>query len=605
MDIESAGIDALQTALSRPGGALLVGANSWRSGAGALLLTDPVTTAEIADVADVRDFLDDIEAHQRRGYCVVAYLCYEAGAAFGLPNHEPWERIPLGWMAAYARDTIHELAPRYLRPACAPPDMTGVDVDLDVTQEHYTGAIAAIKELIASGDTYQVNYTCRAGFRHQGDPLAYFLTMVRSHPVPYAAYVNLGESQILSMSPELFLQRRGGRLLSKPMKGTRARGRTQAEDAALAEDLTTAPKDRAENLMIVDMVRNDLGRVAVVGSVEVPRIFTAEKYRTVWQMTTDVTATTADGVRLSDIFAATFPGASITGAPKYRTMEIIRELEPQQRGVYCGAMGLFEPDGDFTCNLPIRTLVHTDGDYHLGIGAGIVWDSDPDAEYDETLLKSHFALRVLPELSLWETILLDGNGHYALLEEHLARMAGSADYFGIAFEPSETRSALERFAREAAGECVVRLELSQDGELTLVPREAPAPPIRPVRLLVCTEQVDAGNRLLYHKTSLRELYNRAREAGLEQGYFEVVFTNHDGHVTEGTITNVFIRSGGRWLTPPITDGLLPGTWRARHIEQVDAIERSLTVQHLVDAEEVVVGNSVRGAVIVDQIETAP
>lgn len=596
--------DGLRTALARPGAALLVGDGSWRDGARGLLFADPLSISTITAPDGVRDFIDDIEQQQRSGHRVLGYLCYEAGAAFGLPTHKPWERVPLGWMAAYAPESVLELDPGCLRPASRAPDMASVQVRLDVTKDHYTGAIAAIKELIASGDTYQVNYTCRAGFRYGGDVLDYFLAMVRSHPAPYAAYINLGESQILSMSPELFLQRRGRTLLSKPMKGTRPRGRTTAEDEELVEDLTSALKDRAENLMIVDMVRNDLGRVAMIGSVEVPRLFTAEKYRTVWQMTTDVTATVADGAALSDIFAATFPGASITGAPKHRTMEIIKELEPQQRGVYCGALGLFEPGGDFTLNLPIRTLVHTDGDYHLGIGAGIVWDSDPDAEYDETLLKSHFALRVLPELSLWETLLLDADGRYVLLEEHLARMGASAEYFGIRFSTAGARHGLEQFARETDGACVVRMELSQDGEITLVPREVPVAPERPVRVLVSSEQVSADDRLLYHKTSLRELYKRARDAATDQGYFEVIFTNTDGHVTEGSITNLFVRSGQQWMTPPIADGLLPGTWRGHYIGQVGAVERSLRVEDIVQADEVVIGNSVRGAVIVDGIDVA-
>lgn len=596
--------DAVQVALARPGAALLAGSDSWRDGAGALLLTDPLAVSNIADVPEVRGLLNGIEQQQQNGNYVIAYLCYEAGAAFGLPTHEPWGRVPLGWMAAYAPESVLELDPGCLRPASRAPDMASVQVRLDVTKDHYTGAIAAIKELIASGDTYQVNYTCRAGYRYGGDVLDYFLAMVRSHPVPYAAYINLGESQILSMSPELFLRRRGQTLLSKPMKGTRPRGRTTAEDEEFVEDLTSALKDRAENLMIVDMVRNDLGRIAMIGSVEVPRLFTAEKYRTVWQMTTDVTGTVADDARLSDTFAATFPGASITGAPKHRTMEIIKELEPQQRGVYCGALGLFEPSGDFTLNLPIRTLVHTDGDYHLGIGAGIVWDSDPDAEYEETLLKSHFALRVLPELSLWETLLLDAEGRYALLEEHLARMAGSAEYFGIGFSAAGARGSLEQFAQGADGACVVRMELSQDGEISLASREVPAAPERPVRVLVSSEQASADDRLLYHKTSLRELYTRTREAATAQGYFEVIFTNTDGHVTEGTITNLFIRCGEQWMTPPVADGLLPGTWRGQYIGQVGAIEKSLRVGELLEADQVVVGNSVRGAVSVDEIDVA-
>jgi len=271
------------------------------------------------------------------------------------------------------------------------------DLHLNVTRDEYGAAIAAIKDYIAAGDTYQVNYTCHARFAAALDPRDYFLAMVRSHPVPYAAYVNLGPAQVLSLSPELLLDKRGPHLRTKPMKGTRPRGRTPAEDAALRAELTTSLKDRAENLMIVDMMRNDLGRICEIGSVAVPILFEAEQYGTVWQMTTTVTGQLRDDLGLADIIAATLPGSSVTGAPKRRTMEIIRELEPEPRGVYCGAIGLFTSDRDFTLNLPIRTLVHRDGQYDLGIGAGIVWDSDPQSEYEETLLKSQFARRLAPE----------------------------------------------------------------------------------------------------------------------------------------------------------------------------------------------------------------
>jgi para-aminobenzoate synthetase / 4-amino-4-deoxychorismate lyase len=360
-------------------------------------------------------------------------------------------------------------------------------------------------------------------------------------------------------------------------------------------------KDRAENLMIVDMVRNDIGRVSRIGSVRVPALFEAEKYRTVWQMTTTVTGEAREDASLRDIFAATFPGASITGAPKHRTMEIIRELEPDPRGVYCGALGLLAPGGDFTFNLPIRTLVHHEGRYLLGIGAGIVWDSDPRSEYDETLLKSRFAFRLEPDLRLFETILLDACGELTHLEEHLQRLARSAEYFDFPCDLSDLRERLASFAREIEPPAVVRLELADDGAVSLHARPAPAPLSEPIRVVLSHRRTDADDRLLLHKTSRRALYEEERARLPDCGADEAIFANTDGKLTEGAITNVFVRSGDGWVTPPVTDGLLPGVWRAAYIAEVGACVRSVGLAELLDAEAVVVGNSIRGAMRVGEI----
>ncbi len=586
----------------RPGGVLLVGRHTWADDAEALLLHDPSELMVAREAAGVPALLDRVEAEQRQGRYVAGSVCYEAGAAFGLPTHPPRDDIPLAWMAAYPPANVVRLAAASLHATGAPTDARDLDVGLGVTPRQYTAAIARIKALIASGDTYQVNYTCRARFDRPVDPLDYFLTMVRSHPVPHAAYLNAGDFQVLSMSPELLLRRRGDVLTSRPMKGTRARGRTLEEDDGLARDLAEAPKDRAENLMIVDMVRSDLGRVCRVGSVRVPALFTVEKYRTVWQMTTTVTGEVEPRATLRDIFAATFPGASITGAPKHRTMEIIRELEPDQRGIYCGAVGLFMPadggrSGDFTCSLPIRTLVHRSGRFELGIGAGIVWDSDPQAEYEETLLKAEFALRLSPDLRLFETILLDEAGEWRFEHEHLERLANSARYWDFPCDLHAVRRALHDLARSAQSPpLVVRLELSQDGEISLHAREAPAPVAGPVKVLVSERRTDPADRFLFHKTTRRALYDQQRAAAVQAGCFEVIFVNTRGRLTEGAITSLFVRRGEEWLTPPVGDGLLPGIWRAHFMAEVRAVERSLTLDDLFAADEVVIGNSVLGAV---------
>jgi len=587
--------------MRRPGSALLCGPRSWADDADALALHDPAEVLVARVPGEVPGLLDAVEAQQGAGRYVAGFVCYEAGAACGLPTHPPRADLPLAWMAAYPPEHVTRLGAKALEP---PGELAEVpQPELSVGEPEYLAAIARVKKLIAAGDTYQVNFTVRARLAWAVDPLAYFLAMLASHPVPYAAWIDTGDAQVLSLSPELLLRRRGGVLTSKPMKGTRPRGRTTEEDEALARELVTAAKDRAENLMIVDMVRNDLGRVCRVGSVRVPELFAAERYGTLWQMTSTVTGEQAPGATLAEVFAAILPGASITGAPKHRTMEIIRELEPEPRGVYCGAIGLFAPGagGDFTCGLPIRTLVHRDGGFELGIGAGIVADSDPRGEYEETLLKSEFARRLEPELRLFETLLLDETGCWRYEAEHLERLGRSAQYWGFAWEADAAREALRELAREARGPLVVRLELARDGGLALHPREAPGSVDGPVAVLVSARRTDAGDRYLYHKTSRRALYDDERARAVAGGYFEAIFVNAEGHVTEGAITNIFVRRGECWLTPPVSDGLLPGIWRASFLRETGAREQSLTVDDLRAADEVVIGNSVRGAVRVGRI----
>lgn len=589
--------------LNSPQAALFWGQRTWTDEPGLRLAHSPVRVLTAGTAEQIGPLLAAVEQETQAGNWVAAFVSYEGGAAFGLPNHAPSDLAPLAWMAAYDPATVLTLNPDDLPALPPPPGMGAQPVQLNVSREQYGAALDRIHEYIAAGDTYQVNYTCHARFAADWDPLAYFVTMVRSHPVPYACYLNLGEQQVLSVSPELFLQRRGQVLSSRPMKGTRKRGRTPAEDEALAAELVSTIKDRAENLMILDMVRNDLGRVGTIGSVRVPRMFTAEKYRSVWQMTSTVEVDLLPGATLPEIFAATFPGASITGAPKRHTMEIIQELEPEPRGLYCGAIGLFAPSGDFTCNLPIRTLIHRDGQFDLGIGAGILWDSQTGAEYEETLLKSRFAFRCMPDLRVFETLLLQADGQYAYLEEHLTRLAASAAYFDYPCDLGAIRKLLADHAGQHEGSAaeVVRLELDDQGRLTLQPRALPPLPAAPVRVVLAAETTDSANPLYFHKTTQRALYDRVRAGLAEAGHFEAIFANEAGELTEGTITNLFVRRGDEWLTPSLTAGLLPGIWRASFMAATGAREAALTPADLREADEVVIGNSVRGAVAVGEV----
>jgi para-aminobenzoate synthetase/4-amino-4-deoxychorismate lyase len=619
------------TQLLRQPGSILFCGNAWGglsprghcgredTPAPAILLHDPLRLVTGDDPDALPAALDDIERELAAGHIVAGFMCYEAGRTFGLQTHDPSNLTPLYWFGVYDEDAVGGVTDPDLsrcgreRPRVTAPTM-GVaavpEMGLNVTRDEYCAAIARIKDYIAAGDTYQVNYTCHARFEAELDPLDYFLAMVRSHPVPYAAYLNLGEAQIISISPELLLEKRGPILKTKPMKGTRKRGRTLAEDAALREELTVSLKDRAENLMIVDMMRNDLGRICEVGSVETPLLFEAEKYHSVWQMTTTVTgrlATTRGAghpgppVSLAEIIAATLPGSSVTGAPKQHTMEIIHELEREPRGVYCGAIGLLRPDGDFTFNLPIRTLVHRDGHYDLGIGAGIVWDSDPLDEYEETLLKSQFARRLTPDLRLFETLLIHADGSVAYEAEHLQRLQQSAHYWDYPFDAAAAREALRESAAALASPSIIRMELDQDGGPHFTTRPIPAPPAEPVRVLISPERTHSADRFLYHKTNQRALYDTAREQAMPEGFFEVLFCNEVGNLTEGAISNLFVRVGEGWLTPPLMDGLLPGIWRENFMAQNGAVEEHVTPELLAEAEEVVIGNSVRGTIRVDEV----
>lgn len=618
-------MDIIQ-ALKKPGSVLFCGKGTWLEGAHALWLTKPADIIWGQRPEELIEALQRAERLIAEGHIVAGYISYEAAPAFGLPAHEPLAPLPLFWLGVY--DKIEKI-----NTIGAPPALPAIpDMSLNISREQYIEAIARIKAYIASGDTYQVNYTCHARFVASLDPAAYFVALMRSHPVPYAAFMNIGEAQILSLSPELLLKKRGEWLTTKPMKGTRKRGRTPEEDEALRAELTAEIKDRAENLMIVDMMRNDLGRVCEIGSVSVPALFETERYRSVWQMTTTVTGRVSADVSLSRILEAIFPGSSVTGAPKKRTMEIIQELEREPRGVYCGAIGLFLPNGDFTINLPIRTLVHQEGKYDLGIGSGIVWDSDPLAEYEETLLKSQFARRLLPDLRLLETMLVSfapvsvniepsaqkasraqgGSAHIVYEQEHLQRLARSAHYWDFPFDIAQAKKALREFVEteiqrkteaesmEASSSFILRLELDQEGDFHWATRPLP-PPVSFVRVLISEKRTDFADRFLYHKTNQRALYEEELARAQQDGYFEVIFCNKQGHITEGAITNVFVCLAGRWLTPPLYEGLLPGIWRADFMEKMAAKEEPVTIEMLTQADEIVIGNSVRGAIYVDEI----
>jgi para-aminobenzoate synthetase/4-amino-4-deoxychorismate lyase len=492
-----------------------------------------------------------------------------------------------------------------------PAGIAGVRSNVD--EATFTGAIERIHDYIAAGDTYQVNYTYRIRFDAFGSVYALYARLRERQPVPYGALIQLPDGcAVLSLSPELFVRHDAGRLLARPMKGTAPASGDKDVDAVRSSALAADPKNRAENLMIVDLLRNDLGRIARTGSVGVPALFEVRRYSSVLQMTSTVQAQLADGISLEDIFDALYPCGSITGAPKRRTMEIIHELEPAPRGIYTGALGWIDPPafgakdgvrfGDFCLSVPIRTLVlhpEHNGVRHgeLGVGAGVVYDSDPGAEYAECRLKAGFLTGLPNSFEIFETIYATREDGCRHLERHLARLRASSAYFGYPFA--------EELARAGAiAACAVlpantphrlRLALQPDGEV-VVHTSVLAPLEGPVEVLLSGEPVDSCSLFARHKTNIRSRYDAAWKAAESVGAFDSLFFNERGELAEGGRSSVFVRVGGRWYTPPLSSGVLPGVMRGLLLEDPawNAIECPISRETLERAQEIVVCNALRG-----------
>ncbi len=488
------------------------------------------------------------------------------------------------------------------------------------SKENYLEAIHRIKEYIAAGDTYQVNYTLKLLFDFCGSPEAFYRDLRRSQSVAYGAIMHLGAEHILSLSPELFFRVNGKSISVCPMKGTSRRGRYWQEDQDLCEALKKDIKNRSENVMIVDLLRNDLGRLSHQvngGAVVTESLFNVERYESVLQMTSRIVTETDGNIfkksTILDVLKALFPCGSVTGAPKIRTMEIIRELEESPRGVYTGAIGYFSPDGDAAFNVPIRTIRLTDGKGEMGIGSGIVYDSDPEQEWEECLLKADFLTNPVPDFVLIETLLLEPANGYWLLDEHLVRLKESADYFSYLFPDDEIRRLLDDLQKNPnrSKKCYrVRLTLAKDGtlEITLHACDAPSfshlPDIPSViheglpAIGLSEYSTNSSSPYFFHKTSHRDLFNSEFARAQKEKLFDIVFFNERGELTEGCITNLILFLDGKYYTPPIASGLLSGIMRQQLLFQssVELCEKTLTMEDLYRAEAVFCCNSVRGVV---------
>lgn len=572
---------------------------------GCHLFERPLQVVTACDPGDVAASLARLEEALAQGFHVAGYFSYELGYLLEqrlgalLPKTRA---MPLLWFGIF--DTGRRLSARaagnWLAARAGGYDVS--DLRADLGESAYLKTFAEAREMIAAGDIYQINLTFKSRFKLDGCPIALYRDLRAKQPTQYGAIIKTDEFTILSLSPELFLQRDGTIITTRPMKGTEPRRGNERDDEQARKLLAGDDKQRAENLMIVDLMRNDLGRISQIGSVAVEDLFAVETYPTLHQMTTSVRARLHNDPGLMELLQALFPPGSITGAPKIRAMQLIRKFEQSPRGVYTGAIGMISPDRSMSLNVAIRTAVVTaDGRGEIGIGSGVVADSDGGTEYAECLLKSKFFSDPVRDFKLIETMLYDGELYddscgIWLLDEHMARLETSAGYFGFAFDGLAIAEKLEAFIAARQGQRLrVRLLLGVDGRLDLSAARQPATsPDHVVSYVVSPTRLNPQNIYLQHKTTRRQLFDDefARYSG--KGADEVIYCNDRDELSEGSRTTIFLERHGRLITPALSSGLLPGTLRAHLLAGGQAVEEVLSVDELARAETVYLGNSVRG-----------
>ncbi len=553
----------------------------------------PSSVIQALAPADVPGALAALEAALAEGRHVAGWFGYELG--YALEPHLaalqwPQRDLPLLWFGVFdAPEAITRADLGRARAAYAGPLRHEWDAAA------YAARFALVHDDIAAGDIYQANLSFRARFAFAGDPMGLYLRLRATARAPHGAFIDDGTRQILSLSPEQFFAiAPGGAITARPMKGTAPRGHDERADARAKAALAASPKDRAENLMIVDLVRNDIGRLALIGSVAVRDLFAVETYPTLHTMVSTVTAQLRPATGVAAIVRALFPCGSITGAPKIRAMQIIREMEQSPRGVYCGAIGYFAPDGSAAFNVAIRTVVLEGGQGTLGIGGAVVQDSNADGEYAECLLKARYFEQARAPIGLIETLRHERG--FVRLERHLARMERSAAFLSLPFDGAAALSALTAAVAGAREALRVRLTLDEQGAFacTVAPVGA-APKVWTYAL--SPHRVNSADVLLRHKTTWREFYDAEQlRLASAAGSDEALFVNERGELTEGSRSTLFLRRGGRLVTPVLSCGLLDGALRRELLEQGLCEEAVLTPDDLAGGDEILLGNSLRGLI---------
>jgi para-aminobenzoate synthetase/4-amino-4-deoxychorismate lyase len=555
-----------------------------------LLFTDPLDIITCDSPDQIEKCFRKMERSREKGFFLAGFFSYELGYFLEetLASHCPKYEYPLLWFGVYKKPV-----------SPTPPEEKHPDADfyisrpkLSITYPRYEKAILKIKDYIARGETYQINYTARYDFNVVGNVFDFYGRLKNHQQVSYSALINHGGNVIISLSPELFFRVDAEcNITVKPMKGTASADKP-------ASWLQNDVKNTSENVMIVDLLRNDLGRICLPGSVKVTKLFDVETYETLLQMTSTVTGKLPPQTDIYSLIKSLFPCGSVTGAPKIQSMKILRKLEDAPRNIYTGAIGYFAPDGQAVFNVAIRTIDMQrgqDGLYRarMGIGGGIVYDSQPEEEFSECRLKAKFLKNTRPAFGLIETMLLK-NGKIRNLARHLRRLKTSADFFSILCPKAEIKDRLTAFAAASTGDARLRLLLEPDGEILL--ETGPLPPVTQAKPAIAVSAVRtvSGSPFLRHKTTHRTMYDNEYRKHTAQGFFDVIFLNEKEQITEGAISNIFARIHGRWYTPPVSCGLLPGIQRQILMRRWKAAEKILTLEDLKRAEKIILTNAIRG-----------
>lgn len=476
---------------------------------------------------------------------------------------------------------------------------------LNTNKGSFYKRILAVKKFIEAGDTYQVNFTVKGKFSFEGDISNLFITLMNNQSGRYSAFINSGKQFILSISPELFFEIKGNKISVRPMKGTARRGIDLQKDNKIKLDLALSEKNRAENIMIVDLLRNDLGRISKIDSVKVDKLFEVEKYESLFQMVSEISSNLKKNISLTDVLRNIFPCGSITGAPKFRTMEIINEIEKEPRGIYTGSIGLIHKKKT-VFNVAIRTLVidKKTKKGEIGLGSGIVWDSDASQEFEETVLKSKFLTKPDKDFELFETMLLE-NGQITFLEDHLDRLKASASYFLFIYNDSEIRKAIRRIVSSNPnyGRQKIKLLLNKWGKIRSEIKEVDHFNEN-VDVILSNSRIHSNNRFNYFKTTNRKIYDREHIQFSKKGFYDVLYFNDKNELAEGSITNIFLKLGDTFFTPPVNSGILAGVYRKNLMRNDSNIkERTLYYEDLMLAEELILTNAIRGKIRVNKLYT--
>jgi para-aminobenzoate synthetase / 4-amino-4-deoxychorismate lyase len=574
------------------------------------IFTDPIKIIQTNYLSKVRSCFKQIEQAKKSGYYVSGFISYETGYIISdkfKKLHIPQLDFPLIWMGVFKNPLVfdhqkNKFISNHKMPSFSTQEnfISKYELDnlkLDISQAEYIRNIEKIKRLIETGDTYQVNYTTKYKFNFHGSSLALYKQLRDNQAIPYGALIKNPDFDILSFSPELFFSQDKHKLTVKPMKGTASRGINPSEDIQNKKALAADIKNQAENLMIVDLLRNDLGKISQTSSVEVKELFKVETYKTLLQMTSTISSRLKKNTSLFEMFFSLFPSGSITGAPKIRTMEIINQLEQEPRGVYTGAIGFFAPKNKAIFNVAIRTIAIKSNKGEIGIGGGITYGSDPIAEYNECLLKAKFL--TLPEVKLIETMLWKEKIGFYLLANHLNRLKQSADFFKYPYTKKTILQNLDKLTLRlnTKHSYRVRLLLDQSGKISLEPTIIlNKNPDLEQKIILSKKQTNSADIFLYHKTTNRKLYTAEYEKYKKMGFFDVIFCNEKNRITEGAISNIFIKQKEIYYTPPIQCGVLPGVFRNYFINQknLKIQEKILELKDLNSAEAIYCTNAVRG-----------